>query len=112
MSVFFKRSITLKTYVAGSRDPLTGRGIPGSYTESTINVDYQPLNGRELDSLPEGRRGKQSFKVYSDTKYKTIKEIDTPDRFIIDSDEYEIINREPWQFFLNHYKYIAQLVNE
>ena len=98
---------TVKRYASGSY--VDGRWVEGSETELTIKTSVQPLNGKELEALPEGRREKSSYKGYTSLYMQTVQNSENPDRIVIDGDEYEIFTVENWQSnIINHYKFIAQ----
>ena len=114
---FFRSPITLKRPSTGNY--VNGRWVEGSYTNSTITASIQPLNGKEMQSLPEARRLSESFKMYTETQIRTVEEAGSDqnaDRVIFDGNEYEVHQVKPWQnnsnfFIVNHYKYLINRIN-
>lgn len=54
---------TLRRPAAGSY--VDGEWVAGAYVEVTITAAVQPLNGDELQQLPEGARQRLTRKVYT-----------------------------------------------
>jgi hypothetical protein len=91
----------------------TGTYVDGIYVEAvgatvTIQASVQPTSEREVLALPEGRREKKSFTLYSDASLISLGQAQNPDRVILFGEEYEVIKKEEWQNnVINHYKYIV-----
>lgn len=100
------------------RQPLTaypiinGEYINGKFNEEKgtpyiIIASVQPLTERELQSLPEGRRNKDAFTLFSSDLLNTLDE-QNPDIVVIDGEDYEVFKRATWgNKIINHYKYIV-----
>lgn len=54
---------------------VNGAFVPGATTTLVVLGSVQPLNGRELENLPEGQRVKESIKIYTATELKTVDEV-------------------------------------
>ncbi len=108
----------------GLLDPDTGRWTEASAAPFTIQGSVQPLKGREMEALPEGRRAGSVFKIYTDTKLRTVddKAQANPDRITFrvpafDSTAplrtYEVIQVFEWQNgIVPHYKAIVSLLEQ
>jgi len=80
-------------------------------TQSTIQAHIQPANGIEINDLPEGRRGRDTIKIYADDELRTIDQINKtqPDLIIYNGKTYQI--DRVW--FRNvHYKALATRVED
>lgn len=98
-----------------------GSNVKGRYVEgSTVNIDielnWQPLSGKELLNLTELQRSKKSLKLRSEEEIRSLDEIDkTPaDVVIIDGVNYEIQNVKHYDNtgLCDHYEAIAIEVNQ
>jgi hypothetical protein len=92
----------------------TGTYVDGIYVEAVgatityCQASIQPTSERAVLALPEGRREKKSFTLYSDTSLVSLGQAQNPDRVILFGEEYEVIKKEEWQNnVINHYKYIV-----
>jgi hypothetical protein len=91
----------------------TGAYTNGTYSESvgatsTIQASVQPTSAAEVLTLPEGRREKKSFKLFTDSSLLSLDQTQNPDRVVIFGEEYEVIKKDPWQNnVINHYEYIV-----
>lgn len=98
----------------GSYD-VNGVWSGGTPTLFDIKCSLQPTSQNDLMALPETRRSRKSYTVFTETALQTVKE-DTsgtnPDQTTIDGEIYEVVNVEPWKNdVLEHYKVIIQKVN-
>ena len=65
-------------------------------------------------SLPEGRRNRKTYSLYSSTKINLISTGTNPDQITIFGERYEVVRVEPWQNradifgIINHFKFFAQ----
>ena len=81
---------------------------PGDSDEFTIYASVQPISGKELRILPEGRRETATYTLYTDTKMNEQGSAQLPDVVTIDGEIYEVIKVFPWQnTALAHYKVIV-----
>jgi len=109
----FRSPITLRRPAPGSY--VEGRWVEGAYTDSTITASIQPLKGEDMESLPEGRRDSEAYKMYTSTLVKTVQEAGSnqnADRVIFFGKEFEVHQVNEWQnnsnfTIVNHYKYLV-----
>ena len=106
-----KKTLSLKRFAAGDYSATTGDWVEGAEdTSENIEASVQPLRGKEMELLPEGRRESQAYKLYTGTQLFTVKTSPTnnPDQIQIDSNWFEVLIVEPWQnTIINHYKVIV-----
>lgn len=74
---------TLQRFAKGAYDE-NGQYSQPEPTESTIQAHVQPLNGIEKQELPEGRRNKDTLKLYTDDKLRGVDSANKlqPDRIV------------------------------
>jgi hypothetical protein len=111
---FFPSEITgRKPGTGGSY--VKGKWVKAEYEPFTIFGSVQSLNPKELESLPEGRRNSQAFKIYSDELPVALSEVDenNPAQILIFGQWYEVVSTAPFQNnLINHYKTIVSLNNK
>lgn len=73
-----------------------GRYSAGSTATASIRASVQPLTGRDLMVLPEGRRGDATVAVYTTTELRVTSPAGAADKLTIDGETWEIIHVEPW----------------
>lgn len=97
-SLVGQEDVTLRTFAAGARDAL-GEYVEGAASDSIIKASIQALNGRDLQSLPEGERQKDWQKVYTLATLKTASQYDRTgaDHIIVDGISYEVQQVWPWR---------------
>jgi hypothetical protein len=115
---------TLSCVRPGGAYDTNGRWTEGSSAPFTIEGSVQPIRARDLESLPEGRRAGAAFRVYTDTRLRTVddKAQKNPDRltFRVPSFDttaplltYEVIAVFEWQNgIVPHYKAIVSLLEQ
>lgn len=111
MSTLFPRTIIYKHRTA----ELVNGVWEFSETDGTFTGSVQPLTGKELQFLPEGRRDIGLMKVYSNTPLSvSVEGSNTPGDVVIWSGrKWEIIRELVFaNDLINHYKYIAALFND
>lgn len=111
MSTLFQRTIGYKHRTA----ELVNGVWEFSETDGTFTGSVQPLTGKELQFLPEGRRDIGLMKVYSNTPlYVSVEGSNTPGDVVIWAGrKWEIIRELVFaNDLINHYKYIAALFND
>ena len=74
-------------------------------------ASIQPLEGEEMEMMPEGRHELKGYKLYTSTRINTVTDVN-PAQVEIFGDRYEITRVWPWQNnanfnIINHYKYLA-----
>lgn len=115
LTSFRTTTLTINRFTAGSG----GYNVNGDWSgESATSFDIlcslQPTNQNDLMSLPENRRNRKSYTVFTDVALQleiTGASGTNPDRTTIDGETYECINIEPWRNnVLNHYKAIFQKI--
>lgn len=81
-----------------------------------ITASVQPANGEDMLSVPEGRRNRKTYALFTSTPVEVIHGLNNstnPDQVEIYGERYEIIKVEVWQNnppvfgIVNHYKFIA-----
>lgn len=100
-----RKTLTVKRFSSG--DYVLGHWVEGTESQFTIKASVQPVKGPELQSMPEGRRDSQIYKLYTDTKLNGIDKQGkkSPDIVVIDGEDFEVVSPEPWQNqIINHYK--------
>lgn len=97
--------ITLRRLAAGTRGT-DGRYTAGATTTSTIFASVQPLNDRELASLPEGERTTDQKKVYTTADIRTGSQHDgvLADQLVIGGVTYEVRQVERERSIMPHNK--------
>ena len=111
MSTLFPRTISYKHRTA----ELVNGVWEFSETDGTFTGSVQPLTGKELQFLPEGRRDIGLMKVYSNTPLSvSVEGSNTPGDVVIWAGrKWEIIRELVFaNDLINHYKYIAALFND
>lgn len=103
-----RKPVTVTRFDQGSY--VNGYWVEGSPSTFIINASVQPVKGADLEALTEGRRDSQIYKLYTDTKLKTVDKKNNlnADLVNIDNDDYEVMNVESWQNnLINHYKILV-----
>lgn len=101
----FRKTYTVTRVTVGSI-------TDGYYTNGTSNTfdiqaSIQPLKPSDVQQLPEGRRNKKMFTVFTDTELQVVTS-SNPDKLSIYGEVYELDQEEVWQNgVINHYKYLA-----
>ena len=91
---FLTGTYTLTRTTAGTYT--AGRFVAGTATTSTIRACVQPLRGRDLLSLPEGRRGDDTRVVYTTTLLRVVTPSGAADKVTIDGEVFEVVHVAPW----------------
>ena len=97
---------------AGNYDA-NGRWIESAKSTFNIKASVQPLTPREMEMLPEARREKEAFRIYSDTKLNPASDKDgkNADIVAINGKNFEVLSCGSWQNnIISHYKTIAVLI--
>lgn len=87
-----------------------GRWQPGTPSTLTINASVQPLNGRDLERLPEGERTTERLKVYSATRLFTSGAGQDPDVITVEGVDHQVETAETWGPNGNYWKMIVRSV--
>ena len=106
MTPLGSRSLTRRTFASGSR--VDGRWVEGTASTSTFTGSLQPLNGDELQTLPEGERQRKSRKVYTTTALYAggVSAERRADQVVDGSDTWDVRSVSEWDAVLGHYKAI------
>src|SRR6188768_3661806 len=91
----FRVPLTIYRKTLGSY--VNGLWVDGIETAIPITASIQPTTGEELLSLPEGRRNKKTYALFSSSKINLIVSEQNPDEIEIYGERYEIIRVEVWQ---------------
>ena len=108
----FRMPFTVYRKIAGSY--VNGIWVEGAETAIPITASVQPTTGEEMLSIPEGRRNKKTYSLFTSTKINLIVSGHNPDQIDIFNERYEIVRVEPWQNvippfgIINHFKFYAQ----
>lgn len=107
------RTLTVRRMAGGEYSSTTG--LWTSQVESStfeIECSVQPLGPRQMQALPEGRRNRQSWEIWTDTTLNTV-ESQNPDRIVIDGSDFEVYSVSPWKNdVLPHYEIVVQKMDE
>ena len=104
----FRKLITASRKSAGAY--VDGVWVEGSETAFTFYGSKQPLSGKDMLSLPEGRRDRETYLIYTSTELKSVDVNNqvNPDIIVLNGNDFEIIQVESWQNGIyNHYKAVA-----
>ena len=108
MSSPFRKLRSAVRKAAGTH--VDGTWVEGVETAFTFYGSLQPLTGKDMLSLPEGRRDRETYLIYTSTELMAVDVNNqvNPDIVTINGNEFEIIQVEPWQNGIyNHYKAVA-----
>lgn len=85
----------------------------GTVTESVIMASLQPDDGKEMQSLPEGRRFSEFYNMFTSSNVETVTAGGAnPDIVLVDGEEFEVVKVAPWKNnVINHYKlFVAKCI--
>lgn len=107
-------SVTIFTVTGGASQPTVT--ISNSPTIISATASVQPLEGKDVQLIPEGRRDRESYTMFTSTQILGIT-TQNPDQVTVLKGPFtglvfEVISIEDWQnnsnfTIVNHYKYIA-----
>lgn len=109
MSSSFRQTLTC-TRPSESGSYVKGVYVPGDTEEIEFEASVQPLRPEEMQTLSEGRREKQAFKLYTDYLLKTAdnENAKNADVITISGNSFEVLSIAPWQNGIcSHYKAIV-----
>lgn len=109
----FRQALTGYRYNAA--DTFT-KGIRTAASKSTISftASVQPMGAKDMLALPEGRRDREAFRLYTDFELKTSDEstLVNADQVTVRGHLYEVISVEIWQNnVIPYYKAIVSRLN-
>jgi len=104
----FSQDIVLNSSTQGYRDE-NGDWIDGTPIAKTIKAVVQPVNGDELQTVPEGERTNKLIKLHTTEVLKTTDEANavSADTVIVDGETFRIITVSNWNKLGGFYKAIA-----
>jgi len=90
--------ITLRRYSAGSY--VDGVWVDGLATDTTVQASVQPLSTSDFRLLPEGDRGKKSWKIFSNFELSMGNDDGIKaDEIIVNNILYRISSPDDYHFF-------------
>ena len=107
----FRIPVTLYRQNVGAY--VNGVWVPAGETPIVITASIQPTTGEDMLSIPEGRRNRKTYALFTSTKIEVIHTGANPDQVVIFGERYEVIKVEIWQNnppvfgIVNHYKFLA-----
>lgn len=109
-----------RTALTGDRAdtaPTFVNGRPTAATRSPIafRASIQPLSTNEVLSLPEGKREREAYRLYTDFQLRAADEANgtAPDHVTIDGKLFEVIAVHRWQNnLINHWKCIVSYIKQ
>lgn len=105
--------VPLTIYRQNPGSYVNGQWIPAGETPIAITASIQPLTGEELQSVPEGRRNRKNYNLFTSTFVELVHNGANPDQIDIFGERYELIKVDVWQNnppifgIVNHYKFLA-----
>lgn len=108
--------IPLNLYRQNPGSYVKGQWVPAGETLIVITASIQPTSGEEMLSIPEGRRNRKTYSLFTSTPIDVIHGVNNstnPDQIEIFAERYEIVRVEVWQNnppvfgIVNHYKFYA-----
>jgi len=104
MSNLFRRPIPVTRKVGAYA---SGVWTVSSESDFSILASVQPADAEELAALPEGRRKKGAYVLYSDSLLEGVEENENnPDQVTLFGQQYEVLKVARWQNgIVSHYKY-------
>lgn len=116
MPILGGEAATRRRFAAGTRGT-SGRFTPGATIDTAIVAAVQPASGDDLQTLPEGERTMEVWRIYSDTELRAAVQStgEQADRVIVDAIVYEV--RKVWDWgrsirLIPHHKALAIRLQE
>ena len=115
MSILGTLTIPVTRYTSVSI--VKGRHVPGSDVTSSFNTigSVQPMTAKDMETLPEGRRDRGGFKLFTkDLLLNTdIPNTLKSDRVTIEGSLYEVIQSQNWKNgIINHFKALVVQIDD
>ena len=106
----FSEAITITRKAAGTY--VSGVYIPGVTSSINAIASIQPLNGKELQALPELQHAKEVYKIYTSTELLTVNDAlgTRADIVSFGGKTFEVQKVEPWQYDFTFFKAIITRV--
>ena len=108
----FRMPLTLYRKMPGTY--INGIWVEGGEVAIPITASVQPTTGEEMLSIPEGRRNRKTYSLFTNPDIEVIHGGANPDQILIYGERYEVVRVEIWQNnppvfgIVNHYKFYAQ----
>jgi hypothetical protein len=113
VSILGESAITRTRYGVNTRDD-DGRTVVGAASTLACTGAVQPVNGKDLQTLPEGERQQRGVKIYTETEFLCGDDQagTRSDRVTVPSGHmlqgvYEVRSVTPWPAVLPHYEVVA-----
>lgn len=111
----FRHPRKVRRYKAGTW--VAGRWVPGAALarDFTIQASLQPVSSRDMQSLPEGRRDRSMYAMFTDTALlvESIANQTNPDVIVLPDGLYEVTQDSNWgNHVIDHHKYIITRASE
>lgn len=113
MFAIFRKPLVVTRVAAGGY--VGGVWQEGAPVSIDIRASVQPTSPEDMELLPEGRRGRLAYTLFSDTELRTADSNTgtNADRVTIDGAVYEVSAVAPWQnSILPHYRAVVTLEPE
>lgn len=108
-------TITHRRPTVGSRGS-DGRWTDGASTDTSILATVQVASGKDLETLPEGERSRETIKVYTENTlgFRTTNQDTgvTADLLVVDAIVYEVRRSFPQHPLIGHSKCLAVRLKE
>lgn len=102
-----RQTLNANRYTGGAR--VKGKWVDGTLNPFTIKASVQPLEGKDMETLPETRRASgESYRLITDDILYTTQNSEKADRVTFDGDDFEVFSEaEKWtNNIINHRVYI------
>ena len=115
MSSCFPQTGIITQRIGGTRNS-NGEYIPAAPVQFSVKMSFQPTNGVERNSLPEGQRKSETFKIYF-VKPNNLSPLQigsnqaTADTLTFNNIVYIFVQTQPWQFCSGFLKAIVMRQN-
>lgn len=101
MSILGEEPVVLRRYSAGEN--VDGKYVEGQAEDLPILMSVQPVTGRQLEMLPEGKRAKEVLVGYTEhTDIRTVEQGDQADQVLVDGIAYEVHSRKHYRAVIPH----------
>lgn len=98
---------TFNTRLFGEPDELEGVVTRPTHTDGTVVGTLSAATPSDIALLPEGKRSRQAFKLFTETALPVASTNSYPTWVQVGSDWFEVSNSNPWQnTVISHYEYI------
>ncbi len=103
---------TVTVYRKGSKsfDETAGAFVGTDDSTFDIQASVQPLSAGEAAAAADVTQGKESYRLYTDTRLQSVEANTTSDHVVLpDGQKYEVVDVKDWQNgILPHYKIIVR----